>query len=41
MSINKADTNTNEKSEIMISDLLSAISETEYPQYVLEAIENS
>ena len=45
MSINKneisksADTNTNKKSEIMMSDLLSAISESEYPQYILEAIE--
>ncbi|MBQ6435668.1 MAG: hypothetical protein IJM82_00225 [Synergistaceae bacterium] len=29
----------NKKPEIMMSDLLSAISESEYPQYILEAVE--
>ncbi len=29
----------NKNSELMMSDLLSAISETEYPQYILEAVE--
>ncbi|MBQ7151531.1 MAG: hypothetical protein IJR94_04670 [Synergistaceae bacterium] len=31
--------NKNNQQEIMISELLSAISETEYPQYILDAIE--
>ena len=29
----------NKNSELMMSDLLSAISESEYPQYILEAVE--
>lgn len=31
--------NQSKQSEVMISDLLTAISENEYPQYILEAIE--
>lgn len=35
---NNKDNKENENNEVMISELLSAISENEYPQYVLDAV---